>query len=110
MRKSELFGKRGQQIALGEVAHVDQDLAELFAAALALQFERAVEIFRGDQAALDQDLSERRRGTLVTVYCSCSSMMAASSGWLAWRPSLQQLLLFGGHEDAVRHASGIFPR
>jgi len=46
-----------EQVTLGEIAHVDQNAAELIAA-LALQFERAVEIFDGYQTALDQKLAE----------------------------------------------------
>ena len=56
-RHAQLFGERGQHVALGDEAHVDQDLAQLVAA-LALQFERAVEILRFDQLALDQDFAQ----------------------------------------------------
>ena len=56
-RDAELIGERGQHVALGDEAHVDQDLAELVAALL-LQFERALEILGLDLAALDQDLAQ----------------------------------------------------
>ncbi len=56
-RDTELIGERGEHVALGDEAHIDQDLAELIAALL-LQFERALEILRLDLAALDQDLAE----------------------------------------------------
>ena len=88
--QAQLFGERGEQIALGDVAHVDEDLAELLAPAFALQFERAIEIFRGDQPAVDQKLSEWRcaaRRAHGSAHRSCSSIMAASSGWPAWLPS-----------------------
>ena len=42
--KTELFRRAREQIALGEIAHVDENFAELLAT-LALQFEGAVEIF-----------------------------------------------------------------
>ena len=44
-RHAELLGERGQHVAHGDEAHVDQDLAQLVAA-LALQFERALQILR----------------------------------------------------------------
>jgi hypothetical protein len=56
-RDLQLFGQRGQHVAHCHKAEVDQDLAELVAA-LALQLERAIEILRSDQTALDQDLAQ----------------------------------------------------
>ena len=57
---AELVGKRRQHVALGDQAHIDQDLAELLAALL-LQFEGALQIFRLDLVALDQNLAEPHR-------------------------------------------------
>ena len=42
-RNLQLLGQRGEHVAHGDEAQIDQDLAELVAA-LALQFQRAVEI------------------------------------------------------------------
>ena len=42
--QTELQRERGEQIALGEIAHIDEDAAKLFAAPFALQFEGAVEV------------------------------------------------------------------
>ena len=56
-RHAQLLGKRRQHVALGDEAHVDQDLAELVAA-LALQFERALEVFRLIELALDEHLAQ----------------------------------------------------
>ena len=56
-RHAELLGERRQHVALRDQPHVDQDLAELVAA-LALQFERAFEVFRLDLAALDEHLAQ----------------------------------------------------
>ena len=52
-----LVGEGGEQVALRDQAHVDQDLAELVAA-LVLEFEGAVEVFGVDLAALDENLAE----------------------------------------------------
>src|SRR6202041_2011553 len=57
--QAQLFRKRSEQIALGNKTHIDEDLAEFLAAALALQFECAIEVFRGDQATFDEQLTER---------------------------------------------------
>ena len=46
-----------KHVARGDEAQVDQNLAELVAA-LPLQFERAVQIFTGDQALLNQNLAK----------------------------------------------------
>ena len=50
-RDVELIAERGQHIALGDGAHVHQDLAQLIAA-LQLEFQRALEILGLDLAAL----------------------------------------------------------
>ena len=42
---TELIGERGQHVARGDEAEVDQDFADLFAA-LFLEFEGAVEVVR----------------------------------------------------------------
>jgi len=42
-----------EQVALREIAHVDQDFADLLAFALALEFEGAVEVFGGNETAVD---------------------------------------------------------
>ena len=50
--------RRGRQhVALGDEAEIDQDLAQ-FVAALALQFQRAVEILLGDLMTLNEDLAQ----------------------------------------------------
>ena len=48
-RQAELVGKRRQHVALGDEAHVDENLAQLVAA-LVLQFERAFQVFGFDLA------------------------------------------------------------
>jgi len=53
----QLLGKRGKHVARGDEAQVDQNLAD-FVAALALQFERAVEILGRNQAPFDEDLTQ----------------------------------------------------
>ena len=52
-RDGKLVGKRRDQVAHGDEAHIDQNLAELVAAFF-LQFEGAVEIFLFDQAAFEE--------------------------------------------------------
>ena len=56
-RDVELIAERGEHVAVGDGAHVDQDLAELIAA-LQLEFEGALDIFGLDLAAFEQDLAE----------------------------------------------------
>ena len=56
-RQAELRGKGVEQIALGQIAHIDQDAAE-FVAALFLKFERAIEIFGCNEAAFDEELAQ----------------------------------------------------
>src|ERR1043166_3463137 len=56
-RHAELIAERGEHVALREQAHVDHDLAQLVAA-LQLQFERALQIFRLDLAARHQDFAQ----------------------------------------------------
>ncbi len=56
-RNLQLFRQRDQHIARRDEAEVDQDLAQ-FIAALALQFERAIQVFTGDQVLLDQDFAK----------------------------------------------------
>ena len=56
-RDAELIAERGEHIAVGDGAHVDQDFAELIAALL-LEFQRALDIFGLDLAAFQQDLAE----------------------------------------------------
>ena len=56
-RHAELVGERGQYVAHGDEAEVDQDLAQLVAALL-LQFERALQVLFRDLATLDQHLAQ----------------------------------------------------
>ena len=56
-RDFELLGEDGEHIAIGDRAHVDQDFAELVAA-LALEFEGAVEVFLLDHVAVEQHASD----------------------------------------------------
>ncbi len=53
----QLLGERAQNVALGDEAEIDQDLAQLVAA-LALQFQRAVEVLLRDLTTLDEDLAQ----------------------------------------------------
>ena len=53
----ELIAERGEHVAVGDGAHVHQDLAELIAA-LQLEFEGALDILGLDLAAFQQDLAE----------------------------------------------------
>ena len=81
-RHAKLLGERGQHVAQGDEAQVDQDLAELVAALL-LQFERALEIFGLDLAALDQDLAEAqvartRRRAAASRGSGCGGSVAAT--------------------------------
>ena len=59
-RHVELFGERGQHVALGHETHVHQDLADLVAALL-LQLQGALQILGFDQAPRDQHLAQARR-------------------------------------------------
>ena len=77
-RNLQLLRERRQHVAHGDEAHVDQNLAELVAA-LALQFERAVEILLGDQLALDQDLAQPHYQNSSDAICACSALAAPSS-------------------------------
>ena len=86
-------GERGEQIAFGEVAHVDEDAAELVAT-FALEFKGAVEVFSGNDAALDQELAQPLVGggmvrlqvvRLGRHYSSRSSIKAARSAGDALR-------------------------
>ncbi len=49
--------RAARHIAHGDEAHVDQRFAD-FVAALLLQFERPLQVFFGDQLALDQNLAQ----------------------------------------------------
>ena len=60
-RNLQLLGQRGEHIAHGDEAQIHQDLAQLLAAALFLDVERAGEIVRSDQFPLDQDLAQAHR-------------------------------------------------
>ena len=57
-RNLQLLGQRGQHIAHGDEAQIHHDLAQLLAAALFLDIERAGEIVRSDEFPLDQDLAQ----------------------------------------------------
>ena len=65
------------------IAHVDENLAKFLIAAFALQFEGAVEVFRRNQSAIDEKLSQWRMRPRPR-YRSCSSIKAASSACEAW--------------------------
>ena len=53
----QLLRQRGQHVAQRDEAQIDQNLAQLIAA-LALQFERAVQVLASDQVLLDQDFAK----------------------------------------------------
>ena len=57
-RNLQLFGQRRQHIAHGDEAQIHHDLAELLAAALFLNIERAGEIVRSNELPLDEDLAQ----------------------------------------------------
>ena len=82
-----MFGKRGQHVAHGHESHVDQNLAELVAA-LALEFERALNVLPGQQAALDQNLAEAHVFQYSVVWMAASSAAppacSASSSFFLW--------------------------
>ena len=110
MGRPELFGKRGQQIALGEVAHIDQDLAELVAA-LALQFERALQIFRPRSGRSIRIWPSGWCGRGIHVVQSSSLLDQGGelrrSGVVG--RGIQQFLLFSRQDHALGEAARVLP-
>ena len=56
-RHAELIGKRRQHVALGDEAHIDQNLAQLVAA-LFLDLQGALQVFGLDLLAIHQDFAQ----------------------------------------------------
>jgi hypothetical protein len=56
-RQLQLLAERGKDVALGDEAEIDEDLADLLTA-FALEFEGFFEVFGGDQLPGQQNFAE----------------------------------------------------
>ena len=99
-RNLQLLGQRRQHVARGDEAQIHQDLAQLLAAALVLNFERAGEIVRSDQFPLDQDLAQAHRLLSVTTLVLGDANHGIQSSALGF----EQLPLGRLHGHLDRHA------
>ena len=111
-RYAGLVAERREHVALRDQAHIDQDFAQLIAALL-LQLERALQVFRIDLAALDQNLAQAHEPHAAGGILD--SVRVAGGGWrplsfFRFHDALGRVGAAGVHHDLPRHRRRFFPR